>query len=390
MQYKRLPYLAYTIPILLLAAIGVAASAYLALSHYRNYTDIGYSSFCAISKAINCDTVSQSSWSVLFGLPLALWGTFVYALFFILALPAQQINSPERRGLWELLFGLALICSAADVYFGYVSAVEIQAYCIMCLLTYAVSFTLLFLIWIIRRRFNNHSFSVGIRNALFFLSKDRYILSALSCLLAAFICLKIFLPAYWIYEYPEFSTDVHSGVTEEGHPWIGAEHPVMVINEFTDYQCFQCSKMHFVLRQLVARHPDALRLVHHHYPMDENFNTVLVKKPFHTGSGTLALLAIASMQQDKFWFVNDSLYYVIRNGIKEFNISKFAKKAGLDAEQLKKDMYSPVVLKQLQADIWTGLKNKIVGTPAFIINGKVYQGQIPAEILKKVTELPGK
>ncbi len=388
MQQKRLPYLSYTIPVLLLSTVGFAASLYLALSHYRNYTDIGYSSFCAISKAINCDTVSQSSWSVLFGIPLALWGVFAYAFFFLLALAAQK-NSPERRGLWELLFAFALICSAADLYFGYISAVEIQAYCIMCLLTYAVSFSLLFLIWIIRRRFNNeHSFFAGLQSALVFVRNDNHTCSALIFLIGAFVGLKLFLPVYWVYEYPELSTNIHSGVTEEGHPWIGAEKPVLVIHEYTDYQCFQCSKMHFILRQFVSKHPSSLRLVHHHYPMDEKFNTILVKKPFHTGSGTLALLAIASMQQGKFWMVNDSLYAVIRNGIKEFNISKFSKKAGLDVERLKNDMYSPATVKQLQEDIWSGLKNKIIGTPAFIIDGKVYQGQIPAGILKKITELP--
>lgn len=84
MKQKTLPYRVYTVPILILAAIGIAASAYLALSHYRNYTDIGYSSFCAISKSINCDTVSQSPWSILLGLPVALWGVLGYTIFFFL------------------------------------------------------------------------------------------------------------------------------------------------------------------------------------------------------------------------------------------------------------------------------------------------------------------
>ncbi|MBU4035957.1 MAG: hypothetical protein KKA35_05965, partial [Proteobacteria bacterium] len=42
------------------------------------YTDIGYESFCAISKAINCDTVSQSPYSVFLGVPLAIWGVAGY------------------------------------------------------------------------------------------------------------------------------------------------------------------------------------------------------------------------------------------------------------------------------------------------------------------------
>ena len=49
---------------LALAIAGIINSVYLAISHYRNYTDIGYESFCAISRAINCDTVSQSPYAI--------------------------------------------------------------------------------------------------------------------------------------------------------------------------------------------------------------------------------------------------------------------------------------------------------------------------------------
>ncbi len=383
MKNQRFYYNVYTIPVLLLAALGIVASLYLALSHYRNYTDIGYSSFCAISKSINCDTVSQSPWSILFGLPVALWGVFAYTVFFILALPAQ-VNTEERRGLWELLFILALLYSLVDIFFGYIAVVQIQAYCIVCLLTYAISFFLLFSTWIIRRRFNDHSLVEGIRRGYSFLTQQKKVLVILTSLLLTFGIIRIFIPTYWTYDYPQFSEKVQTGITDEGHPWIGAEHPLLTINEFTDYQCFQCSKMHFFLRLLVDEYPDKIRLVHYHYPMDEKFNTVLVKKPFHTGSGMLALLAFAAAQQNKFWQANDSLYAIVRNGIKEFNINKFAQKLNLDAEKLKKDMYSQAALKQITSDIRTGLKNKIVGTPSFIVDGKVYPSHIPSELLDKI------
>jgi uncharacterized membrane protein/protein-disulfide isomerase len=380
MKQKTLPYRVYTVPILILAAIGIAASAYLALSHYRNYTDIGYSSFCAISKSINCDTVSQSPWSILLGLPVALWGILGYTVLFLLTLPAQ-INTEERRGLWELLFLLSLLFSLVALYFGYITATKIGSYCIICLLTYVVSFSLLFSTWIIRRRFNRHSFFAGIRKGLKFLLRQKITLSLLVLLLLSFGGLRILIPAYWEYQYPQLSENIATGVTEEGHPWIGAKDPKLIINEFTDYQCFQCSKVHFFLRLLVDKYPDKIRLVHYHYPMDEKFNTVLVKEPFHTGSGTLALLTIAAARQDKFWEANDALYAVIQNGITTFNIKEFAEKIQLDAEQLKKDMHSESALKRVESDIRTGLKNNIVGTPSFIVDGEVYAGRLPDKIL---------
>ncbi|WP_339137793.1 MAG: vitamin K epoxide reductase family protein [Candidatus Electrothrix sp. GW3-4] len=375
-----LPYRVYTVPILILAAIGIAASAYLALSHYRNYTDIGYSSFCAISKSINCDTVSQSPWSILLGLPVALWGVLGYTLFFLLSLPAQ-VNTEERRGLWDLLFLIALLFSLIDLFFGYITAVKIQSYCIVCLFTYVVSFALLFQTWIIRRRFNKHSLFSGIRKGLEFLLRQKITLTLLMLLVLTFGTLKIFIPTYWEYQYPQLAQNIAKGVTEEGHPWIGAENPKLTIKEFTDYQCFQCSKVHFFLRLLVDKYPDKIRLVHYHYPMDEKFNTVLVKKPFHTGSGELALLTIAAAQQGKFWEANDAMYTAIRSGITAFNIQKFAAKLQLDVDQLKKNMYSPASLKKIESDIRTGLKNNIVGTPSFIVDGKVYGGRLPNELL---------
>jgi len=59
-----LPFSVYFWTVTFLAMAGLAVSVYLTVSHYRVYTDISYSSFCAISKAINCDTVSQSSYSI--------------------------------------------------------------------------------------------------------------------------------------------------------------------------------------------------------------------------------------------------------------------------------------------------------------------------------------
>lgn len=385
MKQPHFSYRTYTFWIPLLAAIGLFASLYLGLSHYRNYTDMSYSSFCAISKAINCDTVSQSSWSILLGIPLALWGVFAYTLVFIISLPAQ-INTKERRYLWDLLFFLALLFSLADVYFGYIKIFKIHAYCLVCLLSYGVSLGLLFSTWIIRRRFNNHSLIKGLIESLSFLKKDKLLVISTLVLLFLFGSLKIYIPTYWIFEYPALKNNIQTGITEDGRQWIGAVQPSIVIKEFTDYQCFQCSKMHLILRQLVNEHPDTVRLIHYHYPMDDKFNTVLVKDPFHTGSGALALLAIAAGKQDKYWQANDALYSIARQGIEEFNINKFAKKLHVDSEQLKRDMYSQSTLKELESDIRTGLKNQIIGTPSFIVNGHVYAGHLPPTVFNEISK----
>ena len=109
-----LPYKFYYLPTLFLTIAGILNASYLALSHYRNYTDISYASFCAISKAVNCDTVSQSPWSVLFGIPVAFWGLIGYLFFLVFLIPVRR-NTADNRPLWSILFFLALVFSLAAV-----------------------------------------------------------------------------------------------------------------------------------------------------------------------------------------------------------------------------------------------------------------------------------
>ena len=76
---KPLPYGIYIGAALGLGLAGLIVSAYLAASHYWVYTDINHRSFCAISNAINCDTVSESPYSIWWKLPVPIWGVFGYA-----------------------------------------------------------------------------------------------------------------------------------------------------------------------------------------------------------------------------------------------------------------------------------------------------------------------
>jgi len=81
---QPLPFAVYYYTVLSIGLIGLFVSTYLSYSHYRVYTDVGYKSFCAISKAINCDTVSQSAYSIFWGLPVPVWRISPNHLFLFL------------------------------------------------------------------------------------------------------------------------------------------------------------------------------------------------------------------------------------------------------------------------------------------------------------------
>lgn len=376
---KHWPFLFYWWCVILLATAGLIDSIYLAISHYRVYTDLGYKSFCAISKAINCDTVSQSPYSIFLGVPVPVWGIWGYLWVLMLAWLTKSKAAQCQRG-WPLLNLIALGFCAYSVILALISNYYIRSYCIMCILSYAVNLLLLLYVWMVRRRFDHDSLIPGIRkDAAFFRHRHRFAVA----LPALFVILLIgFFPKYWHMSAPVLAKGIPHGITEDHVPWMGAEKPELTIVEFSDYQCFQCKKMHHFLRQLVADNPDKIRLMHRHFPMDDKFN-LIVKTPFHVGSGELSLVAIHAARNGKFWQVNDMLYDMVNKG-GEIGLKQISQETGLDFGALTFARSDPVNRHILQVDIWHGLKKRILGTPSFLVGDEIYQGTIPANVLEKV------
>ncbi len=383
---KPFPFPIYfgTIAFLLLA--GLADSIYLSVHHYLVYTDIGYESFCAISKAINCDTVSQSPYSIFLGVPVAVWGVAGY-LFCLLLLPFAFRADAGKKRMWRLIFTISLVFSFISIIFAVISIHYIRSYCIMCILSYGINFLLLFYSWLIMRRFGEKEGMIeGFRQDIKFVFNKRRLFFPLFVPSAVIVMSAfVYFPAYWNLSPPPLSANIPKGITEDGHPWIGgSENPDLIITEFTDYLCFQCRKMHFFLRRFVEKNPEKIRLIHRHYPMDHMYNP-LVKEPFHAGSGDMSLLSIYAAKEGKFWEMNDALFGVDISSEK-IDIKELAEKTGLDSRKLALSRYDNIIRHVLWLDIRDGLKAGITGTPAYMINGKLYMGEIPADILKKVIE----
>ncbi|MBT8368735.1 MAG: thioredoxin domain-containing protein, partial [Deltaproteobacteria bacterium] len=266
MAINPLPFHVYLWTVAGLTVIGLADSIYLAISHYRVYTDIGYKSFCAISRALNCDTVSQSSYSIFLNLPLAVWGIIGYAFLLPFVIFAASKEAGKNR-MWSLICWISLAFSCYSVFLALISTFVIKSYCIMCIISYGINLALLFYAWIIRSRFSNSGFIEDTRQDFLFLWHNRVkSIPILAVFSVTVVCIAMLFPAYWKIQPPPHSDEIATGITASGYPWIGAENAVLEITEFADYQCFQCKKMHFFLRQLMAANPGKIKIIHRHYP----------------------------------------------------------------------------------------------------------------------------
>ena len=362
--------------------LGFLDALYLCVSHYRVYTDIGYASFCAVSKAINCDTVSQSSFSILFGMPVPVWGVLGYG-FLILIFPFlfQKKNSENR--LWTLFFVIVSLFSVYSLVLAFVSTYYIHSYCLMCVGLYAVNLALFFYSYrIFRTDKNTRFFGRLVKDMGYLKSTASPLLLSMKAFCVMAVVLWFFFPKYWTFEIKKEMTVLPSGITEDGSPWMGARNPEITIVEYTDYLCFQCKKMHFYLRSLVAKHPDRIRLVHKNFPLDAAFNFA-ISENLHTGAGQMAMLATYAGFKGRFWEMNDLLFQMDHSR-GTIGLNEIAMKLKLDTNELSWALEQDQIRLHLKKEIAQGAKAGVTGTPAYIINGKLFLGTIPTDLLATV------
>lgn len=117
-----------------LALIGFADASYLTIEHYRNIVPP-----CTVS---GCETVLTSAYSSIFGVPVALFGAIFYLIVLIgtLSYVEGRRERPFRAILW-----LSPVGFVASIWFVFLQAFVLDAYCQYCLVSAGTS-TLIFIL----------------------------------------------------------------------------------------------------------------------------------------------------------------------------------------------------------------------------------------------------
>ena len=113
-------------PLLALAVVGMALTAYLTASYWQGQALAG----CPAGSG--CDIVLNSRWSKLFGLPTSFWGFLVYAS--LAAIAWVRTADTQWKSAWLLsLFGVLY-----SLYLSAISLLELNAACPYCLTSAAL------------------------------------------------------------------------------------------------------------------------------------------------------------------------------------------------------------------------------------------------------------
>lgn len=385
---------ARTSPRLALAAaglcfLGMAVSVELTRVHVFVHTDPDYHSLCAMSEGINCETVAISPYSVLAGLPVAVWGLAGYLLMGVLALWAWSKKRLHPAWPFGFLLLLTLFSAMTSAILAFISATRIDSLCLFCMGSYAINATLLTLGITAWKKSNLTIWNLLVRdvNAL----KSRALLTVALALagITAIVGLQAFIPSYW--KTPGW-TDLPklvSGTDENGRHWIGAPNPALTIVEFSDYECPHCRAAHKEIRMLVAQHPDQIRLIHQHFPLDMACLPDL-KRPFHEWACLFAEAAECAGLQGRFWEMNDALFS-IQETVKTENVDimELAVRLGLNRPEFARCLETHAATERVGKDVKEAMDRDLTGTPTFLVGEKTFMGRIPkAELDILLSELP--
>ena len=161
-------------------------------------------------------------------------------------------------------------------------------------------------------------------------------------------------------------------------PTLGPADAPVVIVEFFDPACETCAEFSPIVKELMARNPDKIRLV-------------LRYAPFHPGSETVVAALEASRRQDKLWPTLAALFGSqatwAANHTSQMGLAwPFLDGLGLDLNQLRKDMIDPEVNRVIMQDLKDAQALNVTMTPEFFVNGKPLPSFGDAQLIALVDE----
>lgn len=151
-------------------------------------------------------------------------------------------------------------------------------------------------------------------------------------------------------------------VTDTDHTQGAANAPVTLL-EYADYQCPYCGEAYYVIKKIQDKMGDKLQLVFRNFPISE----------LHPYAINAAMAAESANLQGKFWEMHDLLFENQKH-LTDSDLLGYAKKLKLDIDHFQASMKNADLFEKVKSDFNSGVKNGVQGTPAFFLNGEMFQG----------------
>jgi protein-disulfide isomerase len=143
---------------------------------------------------------------------------------------------------------------------------------------------------------------------------------------------------------------------------LGSDDAKVYLIEFMDPACETCAAFSSFVKQMVVRNPGKIKLV-------------LRYAPFHDGADYFVKILEAAKKQGKYWETLNVMYksqphWASHHNPQPQKIWQFLLQAGIDVEQIRRDMDDPAIAKLIDQDLADAKTLNVRKTPGFFVNGK--------------------
>lgn len=162
-------------------------------------------------------------------------------------------------------------------------------------------------------------------------------------------------------------------VVIDNAPGVGPRDAPVVIVEFGDFQCPFTRQEEPVLKQVLQKYPDAVRLIFRDFPIVDVHNEALAA----------AEAASCAAQQDKYWAYHDALF-ADQDALGAALYTSLTQSLGLDMARFNRCREGHLTLEHIKTDLEAGVNAGVAGTPTFFVNGHRIAGTIPLDLWDKI------
>jgi protein-disulfide isomerase len=365
---------------LVLGLLGLAVSIFLVRLHAQAHA--GIASFCAINETFNCDRVATSRYSVVLGLPVAMWGAIGFAATATLAASGLSRRRPTPTWPAGLLALGGVAAVTVSLALALVSKLAIGSWCLMCVVAWLLALALLAAGF---RASRATGIASAVRSDLAAVRARPGRTAALAVLaFGGIAAASAAYPRYWQRSVAAV-TPPPGGAVGGSAGGAGAPAPAAVprapdgraiVTVFSDYECPFCAQAHEEARAVLARRPD-VQLVHRQFPLDPSCNPA-VKRAIHPTACALARAGLCAEDQGRLPEMDDALF---RNQVENRPVLELAQRIGLDLDRFRTCLTSPGTDRRLAADIEAGIRAGIRATPSYVVGDQVRSGTFPLDLL---------
>ena len=373
--------------------VGFGFFVYLTLHHYQLHYGFGAgTALCNLNSAVNCDSISASSYSELSGIPMAVLGLASHLVLLILLLGLAVGWADDVHRVSRLTFYLGSANLLVSLIMAVISFALLKTLCLFCTGTYI---TALLLFFFLLKGLPESGFKLFLQDVGEALTSHKiYLVPTLGVLVGAWFldlamekkygATDIEIRAIELYSRlmntPQVTFDDTLGISK------GAEgtQPSMKIVEFIDFRCPHCRVASSTLEAFLASRPD-VRLTLKTFPLDSTCNPQVQQ-----GDGISCHLAYLAHCSEKlkglgykaarFIFQNQDHFRM--NSNKMEMTQKVAENLQIDSSQMESCTKDGETFSAIQKQAQEG--KGISGTPAIFINGRLLNGVPPLPIFQRI------